>query len=158
MANRPNPYQTPFSDSTAKVRQNISSGLTWLVGGVGVLIVCGIILGYLMLAEAPCIKQDCFARNIRIPFAVSIGENVVVFVCENWFVLLTATIGLLVMIERYCSVANKRKIRRSVDVSRNYVVAIYSMGSLGSVVSNELGLPLPGLGLVELGSKTIPSN
>ena len=111
-----NPYQAPLGDSAAKLRQNSSSGLTWLFGGVGILIVCGFILGYLMLAEVPCIKKDCFERNINIPSVISIGEYVVISVCEYWFILLIVTIGPLVLIERYCSVANKRKIRRSLGI------------------------------------------
>jgi hypothetical protein len=111
-----NPYQAPLGDSAAKFQQNSSTGLTWLFGGVGILIACAFILSYLMLAEVPCIKQDCFERNIKIPSVISTGECVVIFVCEYWFILSIVTIGPLVVIERYCSVANKRKIRRSLGL------------------------------------------
>ena len=113
---RPNPYQSPRDGSTAKLDLSDPTGSKGLLFGFVALVICTIVLGYLALAEVPCIRKDFSQKNGDVPQIVTLGENFVIFVCENFLILFPLLAVTLIVIETMTSGNKKRLVRRSLGI------------------------------------------
>ncbi|MDC3256395.1 hypothetical protein OAU93_03225, partial [bacterium] len=71
----PNPYQTPADSSTVELERSDPTGSKGLLFGFAALAICTLVLGYLALAEVPCIKKDFSQKNGDVPQIVTLGEK-----------------------------------------------------------------------------------
>ena len=112
-----NPYQAPEHSSATTRSSAPSSGMAWLLACACSLVVCALLLGYFCLFEVPVLRADFDQRNVAVPLFVTMGENVVIFTCENFLMLFLLTLFGFVVIEVSTSGKTKQRTRRLLSIA-----------------------------------------
>lgn len=109
-----NPYQSPSTGVSSCVSEEPKkrSGLSWLLVGIAISVVCLLISGYFALCEIPCVLDTLEQRNAKLPLDLWVVSRCVPFVINYWLVFVLPILAMLLATEWQFTGDTKEMVRR----------------------------------------------